>query len=318
MPTLTSLGVPATTVLVGQPLTLTATVTVAPPNTGTPTGGTVTFDDGSTVLGTALLTAGTAQLTTSALALGSHVLTASYGGDGVNYLGGVGSTAGSSIIVRTAGNGLSGYSGDGAAATAAELAAPSSVVSDAAGNLYIADRNDCCVREINAATGIITTVAGNGNSGYSGDSGQATAAAIGYPYALATDAAGNLYLADENNDVIRKVNFASSVISTVAGTGAAGFAGDGGQATAALLDSPLGLAVDQNGDIFIADWLSGRVREVNASTGIISTVAGGGSFNNLGDGGPATAAHLSAPRGSPWTLPATCLLPMKTPVAFEW
>jgi autotransporter-associated beta strand protein len=152
---------------------------------------------------------------------------------------------------------------------------------------------------------IITTVAGDGyeagtgSGGYSGDGGQATAAEINQPQALAVDAAGDIFIADTNNNVIREVNHATGVITTVAGNGTAGYYGDGKSATAAELDNPEGVAVDAAGDIFIADSRNNRIREVNHATGVITTVAGGGSgrHGNIGDGGPATAARLASPDG---------------------
>jgi sugar lactone lactonase YvrE len=146
------------------------------------------------------------------------------------------------------------------------------VALDAAGNLYIADRDNNRVRRISAATGIITTVAGTGALGYGGDGGPATSAILNRPIAVALDGAGNLYIADWFNNRVRKVD-TTGVITTVAGTGTAGFAGDGGAATSALLRDPTGVAVDAAGNLYIADRVNARVRRVDTA-GNITTFAG--------------------------------------------
>ena len=168
---------------------------------------------------------------------------------------------------------------------------------DAAGDLFIADTGNNCIREVNAATGVITTVAGNGTAGYSGDGGLATAAELYYPYGIAVDAAGDLFIADTDQGRIREVNHATHDITTVAGNGTVGYSGDGGQATDAELDYPYGVAMDATGNLFIADTDNIVIREVNASHDIITTVAGNGTEGYSGDGGPATAAELDYPHG---------------------
>jgi sugar lactone lactonase YvrE len=203
----------------------------------------------------------------------------------------VSSTTG--IIATVAGTGVSGFSGDGGPATAAQLYSPAAALLDAAGNFYIADQSNNRIRKV-AATGIITTVVGTGISGFSGDGGPATAAQVYSPWGLALDAAGNLYIADQYNYRIRKVD-ASGVIITVAGNGTTGYSGDGGAATAAQLASPSGVACDYAGNLYIADTNNYRVRKVSAA-GAISTFAGNGLFKYDGDGGPATLAHLYAPQ----------------------
>lgn len=207
------------------------------------------------------------------------------------------STAG--VLTTAVGNGVQGFSGDGGPALAAELDSPMGAALDAAGDLYIADSHNHRIRVVSAATGQISTVAGTGVSGFAGDGGPAAAAELARPTALAVDAGGNLYVADTGNHRVRKIAAGTSQISTVAGDGVEGFAGDGGAATAAAIDSPSGLAVDAAGNLFIADTRNGRVREVSAATGVISTVAGVGG-NGLafgGDGGAATVARLALPRG---------------------
>jgi sugar lactone lactonase YvrE len=198
------------------------------------------------------------------------------------------------IMTVVAGNSRAGYSGDGGPATSAQLYSPSGLALDAAGNLYIADSANNAVRAVSAA-GVITTFAGNGVPGFqpfSGDGGPATAAQLYQPEAVAVDAAGNVYIADYGNSRIRKVTKAG-IINTVAGGGNDGFggsqgcSGDGGPATAALLDSPLGVAVDATGNLYISDC---NVVQKVSTAGVITAIAGGGS--NLSDGIAATAAQL--------------------------
>ena len=167
-----------------------------------------------------------------------------------------------------------GFSGDGGPATAAELNAPRGVAVDASGNLYIADALNNRIRKV-SSDGIITTVAGNGSLSYSGDGGLAADAQLSGPRGLAVDGAGNLFIADFDNNTVRKIS-ASGIITTVAGNGVAGFSGDGGPATSAQLNGPWGVAVDRAGNLFIADSANNRVRRVSSS-GDITTVAGNGS-----------------------------------------
>ncbi|MBZ5538692.1 MAG: hypothetical protein LAO31_22320 [Acidobacteriia bacterium] len=187
-----------------------------------------------------------------------------------------------------------GFSGDGGPATLAQLANPYGVAVDAGGNLYIADSGNNRVRRVTPA-GVISTVAGDGTRGFGGDGGPATSARLGSPIGVAVDAAGNLYIGDTINSRVRKVNPAG-VISTVAGFGANGFTGDGGPATSAFLASPMGVAVDSDGNLYIADAGNHRVRKVTTA-GVISTVAGTGWYGFSGDGGPATSAQLYYPYG---------------------
>jgi uncharacterized protein (TIGR03437 family) len=195
-------------------------------------------------------------------------------------------------ITTVAGNGVQGYSGDGGPATAASLRRPSGVALDAAANLYIADTDSHCIRKVTAG-GTITTVAGNGRWGYSGDGGPPTAASLYSPMDVAVDAAGNLYIADQRNSRIRKVT-PGGTITTVAGNGVQGYSGDGGPATAASLNLPYGVAVDAAGNVYMADYANRRIRKVTPG-GTITTVAGNGLSGYSGDGGPATAASLYGP-----------------------
>ncbi len=195
-------------------------------------------------------------------------------------------------ITTVAGNGNPGFSGDGGPATSATLQLPAGVAVDAANNLYIADSGNNRVRKVTPA-GNITTVAGNGLPGFSGDGGPAARASLTYPSGLAADAAGNLYIADTYNYLIRKVDTAGT-ITTVAGNGIIGFSGDGGPATSARLAYPSGVAVDASGNLYIADTYNYRIRKVDTA-GTITTVAGNGIIGFSGDGGPAANAQLNGP-----------------------
>ena len=199
------------------------------------------------------------------------------------------------IISTVAGTGVQGFSGDGGPATSATLNVPASVMF-ANGNLYIADSTNQRIRKV-SSNGTITTVAGNGGGGgYSGDGGPATSAALNFPLGMAMDGAGNLYFADGDNHRVRRVD-TNGAITTVAGDGIEGFAGDQGPATGAELNYPEDVAIDVAGNLLIADSANNRVRKVVLSTGVISTVAGitGNGFS--GDGGLATQAELNFPWG---------------------
>jgi uncharacterized protein (TIGR03437 family) len=196
------------------------------------------------------------------------------------------------VLTTVAGNGLPIYSGDGGPAVNAGLSSPAGLAIDRAGNIYIADVTSLRVRKVNTA-GIISTVAGNGAAGFSGDGGPATAASLQAPVAVAVDNAGNLYIVDQTPLRIRKVD-TSGIIRTIAGNGTPGFSGDGGAATSAQLFSPTGVAVDAAGNVYVADRTNRRIRKIDTA-GIITTVAGSGRSGVGGDGGPATSAELSFP-----------------------
>jgi uncharacterized protein (TIGR03437 family) len=198
------------------------------------------------------------------------------------------------VLVTVAGTGQQGFLGDDGQAVTANLYYPVSPIFDAGGNLYFCDFNNHRIRKV-APNGVITTVAGNGQRGYGGDGGPATAAKLNAPTFVALDRSGNLYIGDWLNHRIRKITVGTGVITTVAGAGAAGFGGDGGPATAAQLNGPNGVAVDDVGNLYIADTNNHRVRRVAASTGIITTIAGTGQFGFSGDGVPAKDAALNAP-----------------------
>jgi sugar lactone lactonase YvrE len=193
------------------------------------------------------------------------------------------------VITTVAGNGTYGFSGDNGPATSAQLFNPQGVAVDAAGNLYIADTYNNRIRKVSG--GVITTVAGNGTSGSRDDNIPATSAQLNWPYGVAVDAAGNLYIANTYNNRVCKVS--GGMISTVAGNGMHGAGGDNGPATSAQLSWPDGIAVDAAGNLYIADTDNGRVRKV--SGGVITTVAGNGAEGFSGDKGPATSAQLGWP-----------------------
>jgi uncharacterized protein (TIGR03437 family) len=209
-----------------------------------------------------------------------------------------------STINTVAGNGTGGFAGDGGAATSAQLHDPSGVAVDSSGNMYIADTSNNLLRKV-SSSGTITTFAGNINSppGFA-DAAVATLGYLALPNGVALDAAGNVYFSEQapnsssfvqGNNRIRKVS-ASGVLTTVGGTGAVGSFGDGGFATAARLNNPLGIAVDKTGNLYIADTGNHKIRRI-AVNGIITTVAGTGFAGFFGDGGLATSAQLNNPTG---------------------
>jgi len=195
-------------------------------------------------------------------------------------------------VATIAGTGTLGYSGDNSAAASATLANPSAAAYDAGGNLYLADAQNHVVREV-LKSGQITTIAGTGVEGYGGDNGAATSAYLDMPTGVAVDGNGTVYIADSHNHRIRKVS--SGTITTIAGTGAAGYSGDGGAATAAQLSLPSAVAIDSKGNLYIADTNNQRIRKITGTT--ITTIAGNGEELYAGDGAAATAAVLDLPTG---------------------
>ena len=202
---------------------------------------------------------------------------------------------GPGIINTIAGTGVPGFYSDNGPATMAALNFPGDLCIDASGNIYVADGANNRIRKINIATGFISTVAGTGTAGFSGDGGLATNAQLNLPTGVNLDAQGNLYIVDRDNNRIRKVNGSTGIITTIAGTGAFSFSGDAGLAVNASLKHPLHLILDASGNIYFTDRENNRVRKIDAATGIITTIAGNGSGPYSGDGGPATSASLYEP-----------------------
>jgi DNA-binding beta-propeller fold protein YncE len=201
------------------------------------------------------------------------------------------------IITTAVGTGERGFAGDGGPAARALLNGPFDVAFDGAGNLYFSDTFNHRIRRVDARTHIITTCAGSGEAGYSGDGGPATAARLNEPYGIAVDRAANIYIADRHNHCVRRVDSVSGAITTFAGNGAAGFGGDGGPASRAEMVEPNGLAFDPGyRRLFIADVADHRVRVVDLASGTISTFAGTGAALHSGDGGPASAAAVFGAR----------------------
>ncbi len=202
------------------------------------------------------------------------------------------------IISTIAGTGIYSSSGDNGPATNAGLAYPVSVAVDSAGNVYISDKNNHRIRKITASTGVITTIAGTGSAGYSGDGGPATAADIENPSGINLDSNGNVYFGDFTAyNVVRKVTVSTGIISTVAGVAgtSGGFSGDNMQATSAQMSNPHDVVLDSNGNLYICDLGNNRVRKVDVSTGVVSTVVGSGTASSTGDGAAATAATINGP-----------------------
>jgi sugar lactone lactonase YvrE len=207
-------------------------------------------------------------------------------------------TIATGTISTIAGNhALIGYSGDGGPATNAALWHPADVAVDRNGNVYFVDQDNSVMRKIDVVSGVITTMAGTGTSGYSGDGGPATAAQLNFPQGIVVDTIGNIYIADFYNSRIRKINAITGVINTVAGNGLSGYSGDGGEATNAQLYDASALAIDDSGNIFISDYYNSMIRKVNAATGIITTIAGNGTAAWCCDCHNAIAAEIYYPQG---------------------
>jgi NHL repeat len=213
------------------------------------------------------------------------------------------------VVTNFAGTGVPGFTGDGGPAVTAQLGGPGDLAVDNAGNVYFADPYNARVRRISAATGVITTVAGNGSNSDNGKSGPAVTVGIGVLSGIAVDVAGNVYVSN-GADRVHKISVSTGIITTVAGAGGSYYSGDHGPAALAQLDQPSGLAVDVAGNLYIADRGDHRIRKVTASTGIITTIAGASFGTNSGpfgfavyqggfsgDGGPATSAILNDPDG---------------------
>ena len=196
-------------------------------------------------------------------------------------------------IYTIAGTGTSGSSGDGAAATLAEMKSPYGLALDNAGNLYFADNAANVIRKIDVSTRVISTVVGTGTAGSTGDGADASLARLRRPITLAFDATGNMYIVENAGNRVRKVN-TSGIISTIAGDGTASSTGDGSAAISATLNAPSGIAIDASGNVYIAEEDGNRIRKINTS-GNISTIAGDGTASSTGDGATATAATIDGP-----------------------
>ena len=200
------------------------------------------------------------------------------------------------IIQTAVGAGEGGYAGDGGPATQALIGEAYGCDFDVAGNLYISDGRTHTIRRIDKDTGIITTVAGCGLQGYSGDGGPATEATLDNLYSLQVDANGDIYIVDRMNAAIRKVEAATGVITTVAGTGEPGYSGDGGPGVKAQLREPNDCFLDGRGGLLIADIQDQRIRRLDLRSGVITTFAGNGEKRRAGDGLPAAQASIMGPR----------------------
>jgi large repetitive protein len=263
------------------------------PGIGAMTCASATLTVGATCIESVMFTPAKPGLRTGAVVLldsNANVL-------GTTFINGTG-VGGLGILV--AGN-LQPVAGDGTSAT---LNRPSGVVLDGTGNLYIADQGHNRIRVVNAATGVISTLAGNGTAAYAGDGLVASNAAVSLnaPSSVAMDGAGNLYIADTGNNVVRRIDAATGIITNFAGTGAVGSSGDGAAAASATLNQPKGVTVDSSGNLYLADSANHRIRRVDAITGIITNVAGDGTTDPstgaggyAGDHGPAAQAELNFP-----------------------
>jgi DNA-binding beta-propeller fold protein YncE len=201
------------------------------------------------------------------------------------------------IITTAVGTGARGFAGDGGPAKSAVLNGPFDVGFDRGGNLYFSDTFNHRIRRVDGRTGIITTCAGSGEAGYSGDGGPAVGARLNEPYGIAVDQTANVYIADRHNQCVRRVDGVAGVITTFAGNGAAEYGGDDGPASQAQMVEPNGLALDPaQRRLFIADVADHRVRVVDLATGTIRTFAGTGEAQHTGDGGPAAAAGVYGAR----------------------
>lgn len=201
------------------------------------------------------------------------------------------------IIETVVGNGENGFSGDGGLAVEASMSFPSDMYLDEDGNIYIADAGNKRVRRVDAITGIIETVAGNGTTGFSGDGGPASEASIRFPSSIFLDKSGNIFISDLFNHRIRKVTISTGIIETIAGNGSEGFSGDGGLAVNASLSMAEEIHVDDMGNIYLADYRNNRIRKVDGTTGIIETIAGSGIDGPPQDNVLATETSLEGPRG---------------------
>ncbi len=200
-------------------------------------------------------------------------------------------------INTIAGDGIAGYAGDGQPAVNGKIDTIGYTAVDDSGNVYIADAQNNRIRKVYAQTGIMATIAGNGTPGFTGDYGWATQAEIYYPFGICVDKNRNIYFTDNGNGVVRKINQATGIIYTIAGTGDSGTSGNGGKADTCRFVDPTGIAVDAAGNVYVADDIACTVRKINASDSIITLYAGCNVNGYSGDGGQATVAKLNNPLG---------------------
>ncbi len=200
-------------------------------------------------------------------------------------------------VTTIAGTGKKGYAGDGGPAATALIEQPYGLVTGPDGALYVCEITNHVIRRIDPKTGFISTVAGQGGKkGYAGDGGPATQALLFEPYEIRFDAAGNMFFVEMKNEIVRRVDATTGIITTVAGTGKPGFSGDGGPATQAMLKQPHSIALDREGHLYICDIGNHRVRKIDARTGLISTFAGNGTKMPTPDGAPVAGTPLNGPR----------------------
>ena len=199
-------------------------------------------------------------------------------------------------IVTIAGTGEAGYAGDGGPASSAQLSNPFGLVMGADGALYFCEIDNHCIRRLDLETQELSTFAGSGEEGYSGDGGAAAEAAMNQPYEIRLDAEGNLFVVEMENHIVRRIEAGTGTISTVAGTGEPGFSGDGGPATAAQLHRPHSIEFDGQGGLYIADISNHRIRRVDLATGTIDTIAGTGDQEPTPDGAPLQGTPVNGPR----------------------
>jgi sugar lactone lactonase YvrE len=200
------------------------------------------------------------------------------------------------VITTVAGSGEKGGAGDGGPATRAQMNEPYGLAIDRDGTLYIVDRLNASIRRVDGKTKIMTTLAGTGQAGYSGDGGPASQAQMSEPNGICLDGRGNLYIADVRGQRVRKVRLETGIITTEAGTGERKDAGDGGPAEAAALNGPRAVVCDRAGNLFICEREGNRVRRVDAKSGLITTIAGTGAKGYSGDNGPALQATFNGPK----------------------
>ncbi len=220
-------------------------------------------------------------------------------------------TSHAATVTTVAGTGAKGFSGDGGPATAARLNNVFGLARGPDGALCFCDTDNQRIRRLDAKTGVITTIAGNGTKGYSGDGGPATQASLNEPYELAWDKAGNLFFIERLNHTVRRVDAKTGLITTLAGTGQPGFAGDGGPASKAQFNQPHSLAFDPAGDLCVCDILNHRIRKISLATGLITTWSGTGEKKTSPDGSPVTGSSLNGPRALAFGPDGACWLALR-------